>query len=946
MNIAIFRHCDFLPDIIAFSETRLNSKSKPLELTGYSCENVNSPTCAGGVALLISNKIDYIVRDDLCLNVDDCEDLWIEIQVKKSENNRQHKGENIVIGLIYRHPRIQYLKFAEAIEKNLVTLGKKYKKTLILGDFNIDLMKFNVAGKITEYINLITSYGFNLGIDKPTRVTARSATCIDHVYSNMPSEDIESLILESSVSDHYSTLTKIRGVYTKNEELDIYYRNKNLSAEQWECFNSELQYNLACNLPYDVDDISDIDVSNYANLMTEIYKSLIEKYMPLKKKSRKQKKHAKKPWITQGLIASIDKKDELYKLSKKDPSIVQKHKAHSNLLGKLKNKAMLEYDRQKFIDCGNDKSKTWKHVNEIMKRKKKKTTSIKLIRNKEGKDLRDLKQITNCLNVHFATIGKDMAQNHSNHEAIKNPLDYISKRVERNMSFSDTDCREILDIVLSQDDKKACGYDEINNKIIKKTANIAAPFIKLLFNASMKQGEFPDCFKLAQVTPLFKGGEKSDLGCYRPISLLPAMSKILEKIIQVRVMNFLTEEKVISEQQFGFRPKFSTEYAILDIYEKLTHNLDNSLSSCAIFLDLAKAFDTVSHDILLQKLEVYGIRGNCLKLFESYLKNRYQFVKLDNEKSEVCLVEFGVPQGSVLGPLLFLLYINDLSSATNLFVKLFADDTFLCAQNKDAKLLEEEVNFELDKVYNWMSSNRLTLNISKSKYMIISRKRKIEPMTIKIKQTELEHCDSYKYLGVLFDKDLSWKPHIEYICGKISKSVGGLAMLRHRTSISVLREVYHALISSYIKYGILAWGNASDVALQPLKLLLNKVVRIITFAPYGPLDLEPIYNELEFLNLHQTFSYERGKFMFKRKKDLLPITIANYFETDQQSQHSYSLRNRRNDYNHFRSNTTFGEKSIQNRGETLWRDLPQYLKDLDSIATFKKYYKSYLLALD
>ena len=142
------------------------------------------------------------------------------------------------------------------------------------------------------------------------------------------------------------------------------------------------------------------------------------------------------------------------------------------------------------------------------------------------------------------------------------------------------------------------------------------------------------------------------------------------------------------------------------------------------------------------------------------------------------------------------------------------------------------------------------------------------------------------------------------------------------------------------------WGNASDVALQPLKILLNKVVRIITFAPYGPLDLEPIYNELEFLNLHQTFLYERGKFMFKRKRDLLPTTIANYFETELHSEHSYNLRNRRNDYNRFRSNTTFGEKSIQNRGETLWRDLPQYLKDLDSFATFKKYYKTYLLALD
>ena len=244
-----------------------------------------------------------------------------------------------------------------------------------------------------------------------------------------------------------------------------------------------------------------------------------------------------------------------------------------------------------------------------------------------------------------------------------------------------------------------------------------------------------------------------------------------------------------------------------------------------------------------------------------------------------------------------------------------------------------------------MSSNKLTLNISKSKCMIITNKRKTEPVAIKINNTELEQCSTYKYLGVMFDKDLNWKPHIEYICGKISRSVGGLAMLRHRTCISVLREVYNALINSYVKYGIIAWGNASDSTLQPLKILLNKVVRIMTFAPYGPLDLKPIYHELEFLNLNETFLFERGKFMFKSKNDLLPTTIANYFDIAPMQEHSYNLRRRQNNINRFRSNTITGEKSIQNEGEKLWQNLPPYLKDLESLQTFKKYYKSYLLEI-
>ena len=300
------------------------------------------------------------------------------------------------------------------------------------------------------------------------------------------------------------------------------------------------------------------------------------------------------------------------------------------------------------------------------------------------------------------------------------------------------------------------------------------------------------------------------------------------------MMSFLQEKDILLERQFGFHPKFSTEYAILDIYEKLLKNLESGQSSCAIFPDLAKAFDTVNHDILLRKLEKYGFRGNTLKLFESYLRERYQFVKLGEEKSIISLIEFGVPQGSILGSILFLLYINDLPEATSLFIKLYADDTFLCAQSNDLKTLETEVNEELGKVFDWLRSNKLTLNIAKSKYMIVTNKRNTTQMSIHIQDTELGECDSYKYLGVIFDRKLNWKAHIEYICGKISRTVGCLAKLRHSVDIETMREVYHALIHSYVRYGIIAWGNSSDSGIQPLSSLINKAIRIMTFAPFGP----------------------------------------------------------------------------------------------------------------
>ena len=580
-----------------------------------------------------------------------------------------------------------------------------------------------------------------------------------------------------------------------------------------------------------------------------------------------------------------------------------------------------------------------------MNRRRKSKNSVNSIIDTHGRKIQDPKIIANSLNEHFSTVGKVMASKFSSNTNQKNPLDYVSADIKNLLIFSPTTQSEISKLIRKLNIKKSCGYDSISNKILKFSSSVITPFIVKLFNECIKNGIFPDCFKTAQVVPLFKGGEREDRTCYRPISLLPAVGKLLEKVISVRTTKFLQKNNAFSNHQFGFREGFSTEYAILDIYEKLLCNLDKGLSSCAIFLDLAKAFDSVDHGVLLSKLPKYGIRGKSFDFFKSYLTSRTQFVKLGGVSSSLLPIDFGVPQGSILGPLLFIIFINDLQNATNLFIKLFADDTFLCAENSNFDLLEREVNLELEKVYEWLSANKLTLNISKSKYMLVTNKKDItRNPSISIDGTLLESCEKYKYLGVVIDKNLTWKPQIEHVCKKISKACGAIAKLRHCMSTKLLVEVYHSLIHSYLRYGIMVWGTASDVNLHPLKVLVNRAVRIITSAPFGRVDLDPIYSYLRVLDLEKVYSLETCKYMYKVKKDLIPVVIAKHFRNRSEilPKHNYNLRNR-NQAPKIETRLTSSEKSIQLRGEKLWADLPDNLKECSSLVNFKKNMKLSLL---
>ena len=408
----------------------------------------------------------------------------------------------------------------------------------------------------------------------------------------------------------------------------------------------------------------------------------------------------------------------------------------------------------------------------------------------------------------------------------------------------------------------------------------------------------------------------------------------------------------------------------MTITEEIKESIDNGRFGCGIFIDLKKAFDTVNHRILLTKLEHYGVRGSLLKWFESYLTDRKQYVFYNGIASEMEKIACGVPQGSVLGPLLFLIYVNDLPNiSTKLKFYLFADDTNIYYDSEDLVQLEKTVNEELKKLSQWLNINRLALNVGKTNFVIFRANKKIyHNVTLIMNRKAIEQKDHVKYLGVLMDEHLKWKQQIANVTKKISRGIGIIAKLRSYVDPKLLVNIYYCLVYSYLSYGVEAWGSACDADLEKILVLQKKAVRILTgrkyFQIYGeqaaPLPhAEPLFKTVEILKFHDIYKINIGKFIYATLAKNSPEVFWNWF-TYSHLIHNHATTSTTviNRESYFDVGTVeqtkflftkrshlvnYGAKMIQVYGPTLWNTLPRELHDSTSLPSFKQNMKKHLL---
>ena len=431
----------------------------------------------------------------------------------------------------------------------------------------------------------------------------------------------------------------------------------------------------------------------------------------------------------------------------------------------------------------------------------------------DDKLVADSDKIANCFNEYFTSVGRKLS---STIKCDLDPLLYI----DFNINCIDIPyiCQNEILSVIKMLNNSSAGADELLPFVMKQCSNLYIHPLTHLINISISQGSFPEELKLAKVLPIFKADNKQLIQNYRPISVLPYFSKIFEKIMSMYVIEFLETNNILYHNQFGFRKNHSTSHAIITLVERVSKALDTGKIVVGVFLDLKKAFDTVDHGILLKKLYAIGIRGNVHKWFESYLNNRSQYVVYNNAKSTVKTITHGVPQGSILGPLLFLLYINDFSRASDLlFSIIFADDTSVFLHGTCYDKLIDILNNELRKISLWLKANKLTINTNKTHYMVFHRgKIKNEKKPVTLDETEIEPKNNTKFLGIIIDNNLKWNDHISYITNKISKSIGIFYKARKFLNKKTLRNMYFTFIYPYLIYCVEIWGNACNTYLDPL----------------------------------------------------------------------------------------------------------------------------------
>ena len=875
--------------VIILCETWLTETNKKLiNIPGYkliSKERTNKK--GGGVGFLIDEKLIFRVRTELEMFNNNMEQITVEI-----------KGcqENIMITSIYRPPNTTSNKFVKEYGDLLTDLKSKGNNIIIGLDHNLDLLKQHVHSCTNEFLQKNFDNGLIPAVNIPTRITKNSATLIDNIMmsTHLHSKASTNLLL-SDISDHLPSICIIDNVnhsLVKNQ----FTTSRKLTEKTLKEINDVLASHDWTVL------LNSNDVNENFNIWRNTVLNCIDKIAPEKRRKLNPKKQEYSPWLTKGIKNSSRKKNKLYKEWLTDRTNTDKHTNYNEyrrLLQKIKRVSKKEYFNNKCLEYKHDSKKLWNLINKINGRINDKTSIIdKII--VENLEITDTKLIADKFADFFGSVESRLARQigKSTHS-----ISYYNKQItcnDKSLYFYPTDEEEIKTIINGMISKTSTGFDGISNKLLKSIKNSILTPLTIIFNQSMSLGVFPEEMKLAEIVPLFKSKSPETLNNYRPISLLITASKILEKIIYKRTYNFLVKSKQLFVSQYGFRQNHSCNDAVNELGMYILKNIEENKYTVSIFLDLSKAFDTLDHEILLQKMSKYGIRGLTNDWFLSYLSNRKIKCKLNDKhgnkiRSKSCNIEYGAPQGSCLGPLLFLIFINDLPKHVKYCSAiLFADDTTIYNSSKYPQYLKWCIEEDLKRLNDWFKANKLTLNLEKSQLLIFEPPGKKFDEKICFDGIEIKRYNVAKFLGITLDDRFRWDLQFNNVLLKTKRNLHMLRTSQNIMSIQAKKLIYFGHIQSHITYCLNTWGNfMTKEKINQLQKIQNKCLKLI----FGNFNHGHNRKQNNILSINGLIMLENYKFAYKYVHRQLPPRLTTSMECDSKNKcllkkHGYNTRNK------------------------------------------------------